>query len=430
MFKRIRWKLTLYYAGVMALFFVILVFGTHETMEWSVRSAQEREVLLFAEEEAHEHAILFRYKEVLGLKQAYEDGGGRMYFYAFDMEGKLVNAVRPPEALEPGILSRIARWDEAEVDEDEVVVLHFNNEREGMPERRLMMAARPIMIDGKQAGMVYVGRDVTAIFSGLEKSTAIMGAFSALALLLASLAGYFMAGKAIIPLKIAYERQQQFAADASHELRTPLSVVMSSVDVLQKEGEITSPFLLQVLADMKDEIKKMAKLVGDLLIVARSDSQEREIVKERFNLTLTAEQVIRNMQPLAEKKEIRLFFADKHFVELHADREYIEQLLLILIDNAVKYTPQGGMVTVKLAQEHTSGITRIAVQDTGVGIAKEEQARIFERFYRVDQARSRASGGTGLGLAIARGIVESHRGKLLLESAPGRGAVFTAVLPG
>lgn len=422
MFKRMRRRLTVFYAAVMAAFFVLTVFGAYKAMRWSITSEQEYEVLLFAEEEAHEHAVLFKHDAALGAQEDYKDGSGRMYFYAFDADGELKGAAKAAPAVEAKILARIAAWD---APPGKVVKLYVD-EDDG--DEVLLMAAMPIVVDGAPRGMVYVGRDVAAIYRALHKSLYALTGAALAAFLLATVAGYAMAGRAIVPLRTAYEKQRQFAADASHELRTPLSVVMSSAEVLENELAEQSPFVRQLFADMKDEIRKMGKLVGDLLLLAKGDNDALAVRKEAFDLAQAAEQVTRRLQPLAEKKGIRLYFAKGQAVQMQGDAERIRQLLFILLDNALKYTPEGGVVTLKIdALQSRKAV--VSVTDTGVGIPAAERSKVFDRFYRVDKARSRASGGAGLGLSIAMEIVRLHGGALWVEDAPGGGSVFQAALP-
>ena len=275
--------------------------------------------------------------------------------------------------------------------------------------------------------MVYVGKEVTAMYNGLQKATYTLAAVAVLALALAAAIGHMLAGEAIVPLVEAYEKQRQFAADASHELRTPLSVVMASADLLDNDPTITSPFLKQVIADVRDEVKKMTKLVSDLLVVVRSDNQALRLKFSKFDLAAAVDQTIRLMQPLADKKRIRLVREGEETLMARMDEQKIKQLMLIFVDNAVKYTPEGGRVTVRLL-EPSAGRIRFEVEDTGIGISKEDKDRIFDRFFRVDKARSREMGGNGLGLAIAQEIVKLHSGKITVESEPGEGTKFTVRL--
>lgn len=205
---------------------------------------------------------------------------------------------------------------------------------------------------------------------------------------------------------------------------------MSSVDVLQNNQKGASPFIRQVVDDMKDEIKKMTNLVGNLLAIARGDEQNAIIRKETFNLNAVVDQSIRKMRPLAEKKNIQLFFANRQTVMVNADLERIAQLILILLDNAIKYTPESGAVTVGAAYGRAADSVCVSVKDTGIGISAVDQKLIFDRFYRADQSRSRQTGGgSGLGLAIAKDIVDLHHGSIKVDSTIGNGAAFIVEIP-
>jgi len=426
MFKKMRRRLTVFYALIMAVFFISLVFGMYKTMQWSITSEQEREVLLFAEEEANEHVFLFNHMTSFEAEQKnYQEGSGRMYVYAFDMDGNLRNVSRPSPKLEAIVLDKIDHWDTPEGQ-----VMGISEATHFKWIYNVMMTAKPIMENGKQIGVVYVGRDVTAVYNGLHKATLVVVLIAVCALLAAVLVGYLMAGKAIVPLKNAYEQQRQFAADASHELRTPLSIVLSAIEILEEEPEIKTPFVFEILNDMKDEVLKMTNLVGGLLVLVRSEQPGQKIIKETFNLTLAMEQVIRKIQPLAQKKEIHIDFINKPIVELHAEPGKIKQLLLILLDNAIKYTPAQGRVEVKLQKNLQTNAVRILVMDTGVGIDAANLQQIFERFYRVDKVRSRVCSGSGLGLSIAREIVNMHNGTIHVDSTIGKGSTFIVELPG
>ena len=166
----------------------------------------------------------------------------------------------------------------------------------------------------------------------------------------------------------------------------------------------------------------MTKLVSDLLTVARSDAKANQVKPVRMDLVAAAQQTVRIMRPFAEKKDIVIAEELPRRAEIHADEQKIRQLILILVDNAVKYTPERGRIFVRI-QEEKGGVV-LSVSDTGIGIAPEHQERIFDRFYRVDKARSRRMGGNGLGLAIAREIAEAHGGTIAVESEMGKGTTF------
>ena len=254
-----------------------------------------------------------------------------------------------------------------------------------------------------------------------------MGGLSLIALLIAAWLGHKMSGRVILPMQQACERERQFAADASHELRTPLAVVLASAEVLESDKGITSPVSRQVIEDLKSEVHKMTKLVGDLLTVARNEAGAESLLITEFDIGAQICQVARNMRQLAQKKDILISCTADEGIMFSGDEQRIGQLVLILVDNAVKYTPSMGQVTIQL-EKYNNGDVSFSVADTGVGIAPEDKDKIFDRFYRVDKARSREMGGNGLGLSIAKCIVNAHAGKITVESRPGEGTVFKVYL--
>ena len=421
-FRRSRRQLTMYYSIIMACFLIVLIFVVHRSMQWAMGSEQARELMDTANDVAYAQSFLMQHRELL-----FDDGydakssRDRLFFYVFDTDGRMLNFSRSSFMIEPFILDTISDW---KVPEGEVMV--FSRLEKGK-DTKLMMTSRAIVVNGENMGTVYVGKEVTAMYNGLKKATYTLAFLAIIALIIATIVGHVMSGKAIVPLREAYEKQRQFAADASHELRTPLSVVMASAELLENDPSITSPFLKQVIADVHDEVKKMTKLVSDLLVVARSDNQALKVKLMKFDISALMEQTLRLMQPLADKKKIVLQSTGPKTLPVRADEQKLKQLMLILVDNAVKYTPAGGSVTVLLS-EPVEGWARFAVQDTGIGIAPEDQDRIFDRFYRVDKARSREMGGNGLGLAIAQEIVNLHGGKIRVQSEPGKGTMFTVDL--
>ena len=416
-----RRKLTILYSIVMIIFLGVLLFVMHKTMEWSITSEQARELQDTASNVAEAQEYFNQHPEiVLDDTIAYKSTNDRLFFYVFDEDGRLLNFARASFRIEPFILDTIAQ---NKVIPGEVMV-YSKEGTENTRKARIMMTAQQVRDDeGNATQTVYVGKDVTAMYNGMEKATYALAFLGAIALLIAMIVGHILSGKAMIPLKQAYEKQRQFAADASHELRTPLAVVMASADLLQNDPSSKSPFLKRVIEDVRDEVKKMTKLVSDLLVVARSDNKALKLKPQKFNLSSLIEQTARLMQPLADQKKIDLQAANLPKVEIQADEQKIRQLVLILVDNAVKYTPEGGKVRVRY-ESTEKGKVRFAVSDTGIGIAKEDQAKVFDRFYRVDKARSREMGGNGLGLAIAQEIVLLHKGRIWIQSELGKGTTF------
>lgn len=424
MFGKGRRQLTLFYSCIMCVFLVVLIFGVHKTMEWSISSEQAGELIDTASNVAEAQAYFNQHPEIIfDDNNLYKNSNDRLFFYIFDDDGRLVNFSRASFRIEPFILDAISNWSVAEGD----VAVYGKPDEKGRLTRVMMTACR-VYQEGGIPQTVYVGKDVTAMYNGMQKATYALILLGVISLVIATAVGHVMSGRAIIPLREAYEKQRQFAADASHELRTPLAVVMASADLLENDPSITSPFLKQVIGDVRDEVKKMTKLVSDLLIVARSDNQALKVKLSKFDLAALLQQTVRVMQPLAEKKEIEISAVlELKKAEIQADEQKIKQLVLILVDNAVKYTQKQGKISVGLSMAE-KGLVRFTVQDTGIGISKEDQERIFDRFYRVDKARSREMGGNGLGLAIAQEIVNLHKGTIAVESEPGKGTKFIVQL--
>ena len=424
-FRQSRKQLTFYYSVIMAVFLIVLVFLMHFCMKWAVTSEQARELTETAQNIAYGQKLLLEHPElVLDDRSELKGSQDRLFFYVFDNNGRMLNFSRSSILIEPFVLDIIEDWKDGELIIGEVMVFTREIKKRQV---RVMMTSHPVELNGEILGVVFVGKEISAVYLGLRKATWTLAGIAVLALIITTGVGYNMAGRAIIPLKEAYEKQRQFAADASHELRTPLSVVLASAELLDNDPSIKSPFLKQVIGDVRDEVKKMTKLVSDLLVVARSDNQALKLKLTRFDLGEVIDQTMRKMQPLAEKKNITLKREGEKEVFIRADEQKLKQLVLIFVDNALKYTPDGGSVSVRLS---TPSPTRVSfdVQDTGIGISPEDQQKVFDRFYRVDKARSREMGGNGLGLAIAQEIVRLHNGIIDLKSEQGKGTTFTVTL--
>lgn len=237
----------------------------------------------------------------------------------------------------------------------------------------------------------------------------------------------FMADRAMAPIKSSWQRQQDFVADASHELRTPLTVVQVNLELVKGNSDETVASQSKWLDNSLLEMKRMSKLVDDLLFLARADSQQQTLEMKQFPLNTALREVIESFKPLAETHEILLECSLNSEGMYYGDENRIKQLMVILLDNALKYTPSGGQVSLSLQNWGT--LAEITVSDTGEGIDQEHLAKIFERFYRVDQARSQQKEGTGLGLAIADWIIRSHHGRIKVSSSPGKGTTFVVSLP-
>lgn len=225
-------------------------------------------------------------------------------------------------------------------------------------------------------------------------------------------------------LQEAYQAQQRFVADASHELRAPLTVIQANLDLLRRHPELPANEREEAIAEATREAERLARLVSDLLVLARADAG-MPIHRWRVELDRIVVEAFIEARRLARRQHLEIGRLEPTTITGDPDR--LKQLLLILLDNAIKYTPEGGQIAVELWQDGKAA--QIIVRDTGIGIAPEDLPHVFERFYRADLARSRDPGGTGLGLPIARWIAEQHGGTILLESQPGKGTTARVCLP-
>ncbi|MDA8216447.1 MAG: heavy metal sensor histidine kinase [Dehalococcoidales bacterium] len=227
-------------------------------------------------------------------------------------------------------------------------------------------------------------------------------------------------------LEGAFRRERRFTADASHELRTPMAVIASQVDVTLERSRSAKEYQ-EALRVVGREAERVGRLVSDLLTLARADSGEMELEREALALDELADAVVAQLRPLADARGVHLGVGRAEPTVVVGDETRLMQLLFNLVDNAIKYTPPGGEVTVSV--ERRDGGAALMVTDTGIGIPPEHLPHLFERFYRVDKARSRSEGGAGLGLAICDWIARAHDGRIEIVSNPGRGSTFTVYLP-
>lgn len=277
-------------------------------------------------------------------------------------------------------------------------------------------------------------RDITVVFISIRPEKEILRRLGATlvsiglaGLIIVFISSLFLADRALIPIKKSWDRQKNFVADASHELRSPLSVMQTSLELVMGNKEETVESQTKWLENIQTENKRMTKLVNDLLLLARADSDQQLIYKTLFPLHMIIQNAFESFEPVAYKKAIKLELKLENEVDFFGDENRLKQLVVILIDNAIKYTPSGGCVSVILNKRDNN--VELLVLDTGEGIESEHLGKIFERFYRIDKARSRESGGTGLGLSIADWIAKEHKGTITVSSTPGKGSTFKVQLP-
>jgi two-component system phosphate regulon sensor histidine kinase PhoR len=222
--------------------------------------------------------------------------------------------------------------------------------------------------------------------------------------------------------------RQDFVANVSHELRTPLTTIKGYTETLLDGAlrEEVAPQFLQVIQKHAD---RLAKIVEDLLTLSQIESKEFQVRNEKINLFEFVGDVFDFIKEAADKKKISISsHVDPSSLTVRADRGHLEQILINLLDNAIKYTHEGGKIRVSVIKRD-QGEIEFSIKDDGIGIPKDDLPRIFERFYRVDKGRSQELGGTGLGLSIVKHIVQAHGGRVWVESQPDKGSTFYFTLP-
>ncbi len=286
----------------------------------------------------------------------------------------------------------------------------------------------PVVDDGRTLAVVQVGRSLEEHEQQLRTLLLVLAVSGTSGLALAGAGGLWVAGRALRPVREAFQRQHAFVADASHELRTPLTLVRGNAEMLgmsptaKLAGEDR-----QFVEGIVREAEHIERLISDLSTLARMDEGHLALQVEPVNVAGLIDEVARQGRILAGGRRLDVQAESETPLEAMADPARLRQLLLALVENAVRYTPDDGRVEIE--GKRAGGGVEIRVSDTGHGIPPEHLPRVFERFYRADQSRSRARGGTGLGLSIARGIAEAHGGALTVASEPGRGTEFTLSLP-
>jgi signal transduction histidine kinase len=286
-----------------------------------------------------------------------------------------------------------------------------------------------LSIENWDKTVLYVGMEVTENEVLLSKLKWSLTLFAALLLLVSIGLGYWFSKRAMVPIQRAYQRQQDFVSDASHELRTPLSIVQASLEIIEEERQQLPSFHRKVLADTKEELDRMTRLIEGLLTLARSDSGRLEIIQEYFDLKLLVSSSSKVFKVISAQRHVQISceIPNDGEIMIYGDKERIKQLLYILLDNAVKYSKPEGQIQVRLIKREDSATMEIA--DNGIGIPQEKIPYIFERFYRIDNGRSRSHGGVGLGLSIAAWIVEAHKAQIKVASRLGEGTTVEVVLP-
>jgi signal transduction histidine kinase len=279
--------------------------------------------------------------------------------------------------------------------------------------RDALVASEPVYRDGRLIGAVQAGQALGPVHTVEAQAIGVVAAGSAAALVLGVLGAWFVAGRALVPIRQALDRQREFTADASHELRTPLALIDAGVQLLLRHPDQTTAENGELLEAMRQEARRMTRLVDDLLVLARADAGEAGVQLAEVDVDALVRDAVRDLNLVEGAAPVRLVGSTAGSARL--DRDRFRQLLLILVDNARRHSPPGMGVEVAV---RGGGRIVLEVADRGPGIPPALRRRVFERFARGGPART--GSGSGLGLPIARWIVGAHAGSIdLLDDRPG-----------
>ena len=478
MLDSMRARLTLWYTGVLALVLVIFAVATYAYLARAARARTDQSLADTAsslisnfssesndEDQSSDDAAV-------EVTRAFQFNDRQALI--FDEAGRVVAASAPPNGIKGN-----RAWPETTGLEQSLSALidavrrsqrSFATVRDGQAGIRAFASA--VRSRGK-AYTVVVAQSLHEEDEALEQARRAFYVAVPLALALASLGGYFLARKSLAPvvamgdraarigasnlgerlpvinerselgrlarifnellarLDLSFEQQRRFMADASHELRTPVAIVCGESEVALSQAMRSTAEYRESLAIMHDEGRRLTRIVEDLFMLARADAGQYRPDFTAFYLDETVGECVRAVRSLAAGRGLEIHF---HHAEdellFRGDEGLIRRMVLNLLDNAIKYTPAGGTVSLNIADR--DGVYDLKVTDSGPGIPTDLHARIFERFFRVDKARSRNEqdgGGAGLGLSIGSWIASAHNGKLELTSSGAQGSIFTAVLP-
>lgn len=419
MFDKLRLKLTIIYTGIFSLLVVMIVTGCIILLGHSVLTHEKqemRELIIHEGEEfvASGELPVSKHSIEVGRELAYMLQPGSDMLLHDQVNGSPVGQQLLALRSEWPQHDRKVKW----------VTLRDVNDR-----LWIYLIGRDQILDGNASvATLYMFKDLSDYYYEEKGEILWLVLMSLFFICCGAGVGYYLAGRSIKPIREMFKRQREFVADASHELRTPLTVMGIAAEGMEGDTDSNfSEFTVDTLKTMRIEIKRMNNLVAALLSLARNDAGAGDLKLEQVNFNVLFEQTLGTLSMLAEQKGLKLEqrLAQERLI-IWGDRMRLEQLLTILVDNAIKYSARG-TVTVSALRQNRQLV--IKVEDEGIGIDTQDIERIFERFYRVDKARTRAEGGFGLGLPIAKLIVEQHQGTIEVESKKNGGSSFIVKLP-
>src|SRR5215204_3744785 len=414
MLERMRWRLTMGYAGIFALILIFLAIAA--VAGFSRELTNQQDTLLTQEAKDLERNLLDGdHREVLA------EGSAEYSWVALDPDGHVTD--RDPSAATLGTLglpSKELARQSLEQDEGVSATIHG-------PQGRVRVVSMPMRESGEVVGVIQYARSLEGVQQTIGRLVLVLLPLALGGLGAVLFGGLYMAGRAMRPARESFEKQRAFVADASHELKTPLTLIRADAEMVLYRGHLNQEDR-KLVEHALAETDRMGAILSDLLLVARLDTGEANLATKPFDLVSVLSEEAERFGVRAAAKEIRLEVRVSGETPVRGDPKRTGQILAVLLENAVRFAPPGGSIAV-LGRVQDRWV-EASVTDTGPGISPEHLPRVFDRFYRAETSRTRGKGaGTGLGLAIARELARAQDGDLVAESAKDGGATFRLRLP-
>jgi signal transduction histidine kinase len=413
-FRRVRVRLTAWYVGVFAV--ILLLFGGAVFLAVTREIRHELDESLRAAVKEVERAVEIRDRERITAPGRAVDALEELRIperalFVFDSAGSPIHPDRPPDWVRSAARAALLGAPVVET-------------RGTGPGRAWRLYAAPFRVGGRRYAAVAVADQVEIT----EHYPALLAAFAGAALaalVLVAIGGTLLAGKALVPVEAALDQMRRFVADASHELRTPAAILRTRAEVALQRARTVEEYASTV-AGMQREAERLGGIVEGLLLLASADAGRLAVRRERLYLDDVLVEAAAAVRTLAAPRGTKVELAGFDEAPILGDPDLVRQLVIIVLENAIKYTPEGGLVEAGVSAP--DGVCRLRVHDSGPGIPAEVLPHVYERFYRADPARAR-TGGAGLGLSIARAIADTHGAGIRIESAPTAGTTVTITFP-
>lgn len=418
-FEKLRRQMTCVYAAIFGVLILLIVAAAYTFIWWEIL-AHEKDNLIA--QIYHEGEEWVETREAPCSEAAIRSG--KMFAYFVDADGATVvlNQLGNGEAGQ-ALLRHKGDWPKR-LDSSRLLRMNgTSGER-----YRYLAAVAPVLDGDKRVGTLYMFKNMEFYYEAAYKTLFWLLCMALVLYMAACYFGYWLAGRNIRPISQMYARQKQFTADASHEMRTPLAVMKLAVQGLREdEDSRLGEFAKESVEMLDSEADRLSRLTENLMTLARSDEDNLPAYTEQVDMTALCHKVATQLALLAEQKQIVLKQEIQADLSVQGDELALSRLLIILLDNALKYSAAKTTVTLRGARvkEHLV----IEVRDEGCGISDEDKTRVFDRFYRVDKARSRTQGGLGLGLSLAWAIVHQHGGSIEAFDNQPQGTVMYVQLP-